>query len=587
VFDRPLTRLFLQRFVENDLISPDADRVQVLAQAGATILTGGLFVSILLSLPYLSSPYPLPGQTAANMVRVQFLYAAWSMTVMALVAVSVWDALALDNRDTQILGTLPLSRGVILRAKVAALIIFASGFALALNVIPAMIHPVSALSRLRPSVLEIGTLIAAHLVSTTAAAAFGFATILGLRELLHAILGNSVFRRISVVVRGGLVVALVTTLLLIPAMSFRISTLWLQGTIQTKLLPPLWFVGLHDVMSGHIWAQLSRPDLPPRVAASERMFETMYQGHRPSLRQLGWTGTGTFLILLLGSAAAYFWNNRRLPLPPVSRGAQRGLLSGIVDAIGRRLVARPPLVQAGFFFTTRVLARSVQNRLAIGIPIAVAIATAAVSLQGAWMTASFDFSSAPIAVLSVQLLFVSALALGFRHSVRVPADLYARWIFHHIRPANHAAYMAGVKRAAVVKLVLPVLLALLPLHVLALRRQSVVPHFVFGLLGVLMLGETLLLGYRRLPFASSYVPSAKFTTLGAVYALFFFIGVYTVAWLEYLALSTRTRGFVLCAITAVLFAVIRGMDVWQRRERIDVELDELVEPPTLRLNLME
>jgi hypothetical protein len=587
VFDRPLTRLFLQRFVENDLISPDADRVQVLAQAGATILTGGLFVSILLSLPYLSSPFPLPGQTAANMVRVQFLYAAWSMTVMALVAVSIWDALALDSRDTQILGPLPLARGVILRAKVAALIIFASGFALALNVIPAMIHPVFALSRLRPSVLQVATLIAAHLVSTTAAAAFGFAAVLGLRELLHAILGTNVLRRISVVVRAGLVGALVTTLLLIPATAFRVSTLWLQGTIRTNLLPPLWFVGMHDVMSGHIWAQLPRPDLPPRVAASERMFETMYQGHRPSLRQLGWTGGGTFLILLLGSAAAYFWNNRRLPLPPVSRGAKRGLLSGIVDAIGRRLLARPPLVQAGFFFTTRVLARSVHNRLAIGIPIAVAIATAAVSLQGAWMNASFDFSSAPIAVLGVQLLFISALALGFRHSVRVPADLYARWIFHHIRPANHAAYMTGVKRAAVVKLVLPVLVALLPLHVLALRRQSVIPHFTFGLLGVLVLGEILFLGYRRLPFASSYVPSAKFTTLGAVYALFFFIGVYTVAWLEYLALSTRTRSLVLCAVTAALFAVIRSMDVWQRRERVDVGLDELVDPPTLRLNLME
>jgi len=102
-----------------------------------------------------------------------------------------------------------------------------------------------------------------------------------------------------------------------------------------------------------------------------------------------------------------------------------------------------------------------------------------------------------------------------------------------------------------------------------------------------VLGEILFLGYRRLPFASSYVPSAKFTTLGAVYALFFFIGVYTVAWLEYLALSTRTRSLVLCAVTAALFAVIRSMDVWQRRERVDVGLDELVDPPTLRLNLME
>ena len=112
----PLTRLFLQRFVENDLISPDADRAQVLSQAGAAILTGGLFVSILLSLPYLSTPYPLVNRTAANMIRVQFLYAAWSSTVMALVAVAVWDALALDSRDTEILGPLPLARGVIVRS---------------------------------------------------------------------------------------------------------------------------------------------------------------------------------------------------------------------------------------------------------------------------------------------------------------------------------------------------------------------------------------------------------------------------------------------------------------------------------------
>jgi hypothetical protein len=246
--DRSLTRLFLQRFVENDLISPDADRAQALAQACAAIIAGGLFVSILLSLPYLDSPYPLPGRTAANMIRVQFLYAWWSMTVMALLAVSVWDALALDSRDTEILGPLPIARGVILRAKVAALAMFAGVFAAALNVVPAMIHPISALSRLRPSMLHVVTLMVAHIASTTAAAAFGFLVVLGLRELLHAALGREAFRRVSVVVRAGLVVALVTTLLLVPVMSFRIAGLWLTGAITTDLLPPLWFVGLHDML---------------------------------------------------------------------------------------------------------------------------------------------------------------------------------------------------------------------------------------------------------------------------------------------------------------------------------------------------
>ncbi len=585
--DRPLTRLFLQRFVENDLISPDADRLQVLSQAAAALITGGLFVSIMLSLPYLSSPYPLPSRTAANMVRVQFLYAAWSITVMALVAVSVWDAMALDSRDTEILGPLPIPRGVIVRAKVSALIMFAAAFAAALNVVPALIHPISAVSRLRPSTLQVVTLIAAHITSTTAAATFGFVAVLGLRELLHAILGSTAFRRVSVVVRAGLVVALVTTLLLTPVMSFRVANLWLLGTIKTTLLPPMWFAGLHDMMSGHIWAQLPRPDLPPSVAASERAFELMYQSHRPMLQQLGLAGAGTFLLVLLGASVAYLWNNRRLPDRTISRTAERGPVGAILDAVGRRLVARRPLVRAGFFFTLRVLARSVQNRLSIGIPLAVAIAVATVSLRVAGLSASLDFSSAPIAVLAVQLLFVAALVIGFRHAVRVPADLRARWLFHLIRPANHSAYMAGAKRAALLKLVVPVLVVLLPLSVLALGRQTAILHFTYGLLSALVLGEAALLGYRRLPFASSYVPTVDVTIYGGVYAAVFLVAVYTVAWLEHMALSSTSGTVVLFVVTGAILAVIRGLDVWQRRDRGEVELDELVDPPTLRLGLMD
>jgi hypothetical protein len=480
-----------------------------------------------------------------------------------------------------------VARGVIVRAKVSALIMFAAGFAAALNVVPALIHPISAVSRLRPSTLQLATLIAAHITSTTAAATFGFGAVIGLREGLHAILGATTFRRFSVVVRAGLVVALVTTLLLIPAMSFRVASLWLLGAIKTNLLPPLWFVGLHDMMSGHIWAQLPRPDLPPSVAASERAFEFMYQSHRPSLHQVGSRGVGTFLVVLLGSAAAYLWNNRRLPDLSISRTTRRGPVGAVFDAIAQRLVARRPLVRAGFFFTMRVLARSVPNRLSIGIPLAVAIAVATVSLRVAGLSSSWDFSSAPIRVLALQLLFVTALVIGFRHSVRVPADLRARWLFHLIRPANHVAYMAGAKRAGIVKLVVPVLLALLPLHVLALGRQTAMLHFTYGLLAALVLGEATLVGYRRLPFASSSVPTGNVTTYGGIYGAIFLVGVYTVAWVEHLALSTTLGTVVLFVVTGAILAVIRGMDVWQRRDRVDVELDELVDPPTLRLGLME
>ena len=441
--DRELTRLFLRRFIENDLISPDADRAQVLSQACAAIVVGGLFVTTLLSLGHLNGPYPRPSHTALQVFRIELLYAAWSMTVMALVAVSVWDALSLDSRDAQILGPLPVRRGVILRAKVAALVVFSAAFAAALNLAPGLIHPVFALSRLKPTLVQVATLIAAQLTSTTAAAAFGFFVVLGLRELLYAILRPAWFRRISLIVQGGLVVALVTTLLLIPALTLKVAEHWLtHGGVQTSSLPPLWFVGLHDMMSGHIWAQVPRPDLPAHVVVAERTLEALYQSRRPLLHQLGAAGAGSFVIVLLGSAAAYFWNNRRLPDPPSPGTTNHGRASGIFDAIARRLVARRPLVRAGFFFTVRVLGRSAQNRLSIAIPLAIAVAVAVVSLPLAGLGTSLDFSSVPIALLAVQMLFVSALVIGFRHSVRVPADLRARWLFHLVQ-AGQAVRVPG------------------------------------------------------------------------------------------------------------------------------------------------
>jgi hypothetical protein len=584
--NRHLTQLFLRRFSENDVISPDADRLQFVAQGCGMLLVGGLFVSFSLLIPYLDSPYPLPSRTAANMVRVQFLFSAWSMTVMAVVAVALWDALSLDRRDTEILGPQPLPQGVIRQAKIAALLVLAAGFAAALNVVPALVHGIGAVIRLRPTLLQVGTLVAAHFVSTTAAAAFGFAAVIVVRELLRAVLGTAGFRRLSVFVRAALVVTLVTTLLLIPTMAFRVAGLWLQGAIDGMLFPPIWFAGLHELMSGHVWAQMPRPDLPAVVAASERTFEVLYQSRRPSLRELGLTGGGMFLLVLITAMVAYFWNNRRLPEPDVLRTAERGHLR-ILNAIGLRVVARRPLVRAGLSFTMRVLARSVHNRLSIGIALAIAIAVSMVSLPAAGMTAALDFSSAPVAVLAIQLLFVSALAIGFRHSIRVPADLGAKWMFHLIRPVPHEVYLKGVKRAAVVKLVLPALLVLLPFHLLALGRQLALTHFAFGLLSALVLREASLLEYRRLPFAANYVPNERITKYAGPYALAWLISVYTVAWVEHVALRS-TRGIIALFVLALIsFGAIRAIDMWQRRNPHEIDLDELVQPPAVRLGLTE
>jgi hypothetical protein len=60
-----------------------------------------------------------------------------------------------------------------------------------------------------------------------------------------------------------------------------------------------------------------------------------------------------------------------------------------------------------------------------------------------------------------------------------------------------------------------------------------------------------------------------------------------VAWLEHWALSTVRGTIVLFVVTASILAVLRAVAAWQRRNRMEVELDELVDPPTLRLGLSE
>jgi hypothetical protein len=61
----------------------------------------------------------------------------------------------------------------------------------------------------------------------------------------------------------------------------------------------------------------------------------------------------------------------------------------------------------------------------------------------------------------------------------------------------------------------------------------------------------------------------------------------TVAWVEHVALSTSSGTVALFVVTIISFAAIRAIDMWQRRNPREVELDELVEPPTLRLGLTE
>ena len=581
--ERLLTRHFLRRFLENDLISPDADRHEVLALLGAAMVTGGLFVSVLLSVKYLFQPFQSPGWTAVVALDDQFLFVACSMIVMALVAVAQWDALALDGRDASILGPLPVPRAVVVRAKLSALAVFAVAFVAGLNVIPSVLHPFLMSAKLRPGIFGVTTLVAAHGVSTVAAGAFGFASVLGLRELLRAVLGTRAFGCVSVFVQTALIVVLVSGFLLIPRWSSDVAADGLGRAAVSRFVPPFWFVGVHEMLAGHVLDRLSRPYLPAGLLEAEKESTELYRRRGAVFRQLATTALGGLALVVALAAAACVWNSRRLPPPPPAARRRRPPPSAAAARIVARILVWHPAARAGFFFTLQTLMRSVPHRVSIAASAAVGLAVATVGLRGT-VSRGIDPPPLSLGLLAVQMVFLTLILLGFRHAVRIPAELRANWVFRLAWSGDERSYVAGSKRAAFAALAFPALLALLTPQALILGWRDAAHHFVFGLLLALVLIEALLLGFRQLPFACGYVPSPGLKVLAPPLAVIALGGVYGLAWLERLALRTDGGSTWLVATTMAAFVALRAVDLRQRG-RVAVDLESGTDSGAQRLGL--
>ncbi len=317
--DRLLTQHFLRRFLENDLLSPEADRHDAIAMVCGGLLTLGLFLSVLISMKFLFMPFQSPGRTALLAVGDRLIFIAISMIVMALVAVMTWDALSLDPRDTAIFGPLPIERGVIVRAKLRAVGILAGGFALAISSLSSVFHPALMVAKLPIGLIPAVALIVIHLTVTLAAGVFAFASIVMLREVLRALLGVR-FTRISAGLQAVFIVALVTSFLLLPAILNRAGR---PERREARMLPPVWFVGLHEALAGGLVAGLPRGGLPESIAREEDRAAARYRDTAVSIRPLAWRAVTALTASLAIAIAAFFWNSRQLPLPLVGAPAAR------------------------------------------------------------------------------------------------------------------------------------------------------------------------------------------------------------------------------------------------------------------------
>jgi hypothetical protein len=191
----------------------------------------------------------------------------------------------------------------------------------------------------------------------------------------------------------------------------------------------------------------------------------------------------------------------------------------------------------------------------------------------------------PASIIAVQTVALTLLLAGFRRAARLPAELNANWVLQLTWRDSKSRFLMGVKRAAIVGVAVPTLLALAPLHLWLLADRTAIAHLVVGWFYSILAVELLFARCAKVPFASAYEPLTHVKTIGPIVFLLFLMFVHAFARAERDALRTDAGVVTFCLALFVLFALARIVQFRQRAVAPPMTFGEPPEPATQWLGL--
>jgi len=529
---RLLTRLFFDRALDNDLLSPRNGLAMGLAGALGTLAVPGTALSTFALLKY---TYPFSSPEARDLASLgdKCIFVSIPLIALAGLAALSWDTLRPDERDYRVLVPLPVRLTTLLEAKSQALgLLFLVFTAAAVSVAPVLFP----LVMLGPADLGVGARwIAAHLVAATAAAAFAFFGMVALHGLLLGALGPRLFRRVSPWIQSAAIFATAVTFLLLPMIASLTWPLKRDGGLAMALAPQMWFVGIYQTLGGRgdpDWRMLAGFGALAVVSSLLLAATTTWAGYR---RQVSAT---------LEAAGA-----RRAGRPTARRvGAWLGHLASGGD----------PRRHAIFAFALRTLTRSARHRMILAAFLGAGCAVSAVGLATAtWRQTGFVRPAAD-AIMSVQNVLAFFLVAAAATGASVPSDLAAGWVFRLLEGRDARAWLSGLRRAVLAGGIVPLLALLFPVNAALLGWPTAAAHALVGLVMSAMLVEVVLRGFRRAPFACAAAPgSGGPKARWLAYWFGFSVYAFTLARVEAWALDQRGGLLTLLAMgLAVVVALV-------------------------------
>jgi hypothetical protein len=290
--------------------------------------------------------------------------------------------------------------------------------------------------------------------------------------------------------------------------------------------PPMWFVGLYEVLLG----------------TRDPVFEA---GAR--------TAGLSLALALVAFAGSGFLSYRRHVLKTIEERKAGPAMFGLRERWRKLLAAsvlRSPEERVAYSFFSDTLRSSPTHRATL-VNYLAAGSAGILLLVTAYRESFRTLTPANGFLLVLPLLFAFTIIAGLRVLVDRPIALEANWVFRLAETRRTSRYTSGLRKAILLKFLAPLFLAVFAFHAVLWGFHGAAAHAAFGLIVSVLALQAAFFRYRKIPFACSWVPGKlklQFTAIPVLIGLF--LTMTALAAIEKSVLADPSAGLVFLAIAA-------------------------------------
>ncbi len=549
-----LVRHFLERFFNHETTSSTGDGKTRMVQIACAAALPGLAVAMYLWPVY--HPviiYPprhnglVPGPPPYWVqVNHHFFFVMYSFVVMGLATLFEWDLFFPDLLDVFVLGTLPIAPTRVFVARLAAIAIFIAGFLFDAN----FLAPLVLVPATDPP--DVAGLLMGHVSAVAIAGLFAAGLVLALEGTLLALLGERVFRRISLLLQGTAVAGFLVLLLLFPVLSGITPALLQSRHLFAQWFPPFWFLSVYQ----------------QRLAAPSGASMWNALAHRGELAT-----AFVWAIALLTYPLAHLRRVVTLVAGTESNSGQSRILVPCRKLLHMTAI-RTPLRRAVFHFIGQTILRIPRYRIYLvlygGAGLSLVIATILrFTVHDDHVGISLSPDGMRIAIGIVAFWVVA----GLRSAFVSPGNQRGGWIFHtiHGRPPTEAVAIDALKATTRWALLCSTLATFNTIGVFQLiappelrTPSSIAAQMVVGAGLCLLLTDSFFLNVTTIPFTGEAAPGQENLAFTVLFYVTLFPLVTTLSLgCELLLESKGVR-------VGIALAIILLAHLWLRKRRHSV-----------------